>query len=151
MAHCIRAKRRFLIGFIVVVLGVLVAMTPLGARIIIVARFQTAEFLADGSPDEYCLDSERFYVRNENTIRCLKQMFWRTECVKKLRHEVCSTAEAPEYYLGSHSFGIAMAYHYQLGPVRYHFVFKDSDYRIWRTYIDSTYNSGGLGYGMALN
>lgn len=146
-----KAKRIFLIGVIVAALGILIAVTPLGARIIIITRFQTAELLADDATDEYGLDPECFYVRNENTIRCLKQMFLRTECVKKSRHEVCSTAEAPEYYLGSHSFGIAMAYHYQLGPVRYHFVFKDSDYRIWRTYIDSTYNSGGLGYGMALN
>jgi hypothetical protein len=39
-------------------------------------------------------------------------------------------------------------YEYQFGPVRYHLVFKDSDYRVWRAYIDSVYHSGGTGTGM---
>ena len=151
MQHRIKIKRLFLLGLVVIVLCITIAFTPFGARITLIARFQIAELLAGESPDEYCLDSGLFYVRNEKTIRSLKQMLFRAVCEKKSLQDSDSTAEDPWYYLGSHRFGVAMSYHYQLGPVKYHFVFKESDYRIWRAYIDSTYNSGGLGNGMVLD
>ena len=127
-------------------------MTPLGARTSMVLRFQIAELSADNSNDEYNMDSERFYVRNQKTIHSLKQMLFRTSCERISMQTACeSTLESPSYYLGERCFGADVFYDYQFGPVRYHFVFRSADYRIWRAYIDSVRSSGGVGTGMVVN
>ena len=139
MAH-LKPKQLLLIGLIVVIFCVLAAMTPLGARTAMIIRFQIAELSADNSNDEYGMDLGRFYVRNRKTIHCLKQMLFRTSCKRIPIQTVCeSTLEIPSYYLGERCFGADVFYEYQFGPVRYHLVFKDSDYRVWRAYIDSVY------------
>lgn len=102
------------------------------------------------SYDEYCMDTERFYVRNRKTIHSLKQMIFQTSYERKSTQDCESTLEGPNYYLGEQYFGGDTFYYYQFGPVRYHFVFRSADYRIWRAYIDSVRRSGGIGYGMAL-
>ena len=147
MAH-LKPKRLLLIGLIVVTFCVLVAMTPLGARTAMIIRFQVAELSADDSNDEYDMNLGRFYVRNRETIHSLKQMLFRTSCERKSPQESGCTSEAPSYYLEEQCFGCDAFYEYQFGPVRYHLVFKDSDYRVWRAYIDSVYHSGGTGTGM---
>ncbi len=48
--------------------------------------------------------------------------------------------------MGEQCFGGDVFYDYQFGPVRYHFVFRSADYRIWRAYIDSVRSSGGNRY-----
>ena len=113
-----------------------------------IIRFQVAELSADDSNDEYDMDLGRFYVRNRKTIHSLKQMLFRTSCERKSPQESGCTSEAPSYYLEEQCFGVDVFYEYQFGPVRYHLVFKDSDYRVWRAYIDSVYHSGGTGTGM---
>ena len=143
-----KPKRLLLISLIVVIFCVLAAMTPLGARTSMVLRFQIAELSADNSNDEYDMDLEHFYVRNQKTIHSLKQMLFRTSCERKSPQESGCTSETPSYYLGERYFGCDVFYDYQFGPVRYLLVFKDSDYRTWRTYIDSVYHSGGTGTGM---
>ena len=151
MAH-LKPKRLLLISLIVVIFCVFAAMTPLGARTAMVIRFQIAELSADDSNDEYAMDLGRFYVRNRETIHSLKQMLFRTSCERIPMRTACeSTLEGPSYYLGEQYFGCDVFYEYQFGPVRYHLVFKDSDYRVWRAYIDSLYHSGGTGTGMVLN
>lgn len=147
MAH-LKPKRLLLIDLIVVTFCVLVAMTPLGARTAMIIRFQVAELSADDSNDEYDMDLGRFYVRNRETIHSLKQMLFRTSCERKSPQESGCTSEAPSYYLEEQCFGCDAFYEYQFGPVRYHLVFKDSDYRVWRAYIDSVCSSGGIGYGL---
>ena len=150
MAH-LKPKQLLLIGLIVVIFCVLAAMTPLGARTAMMIRFQVAELSADNSNDEYGMDLGRFYVRNRKTIHCLKQMLFRTSCERIPIQTVCeSTLEIPSYYLGERCFGADVFYEYQFGPVRYHLVFQDSDYRAWRIYIDSIYHSGGTGTGMVV-
>ena len=143
MAH-LKPKRLLLIGLIVIIFCVLAAMTPLGARTAMMIRFQVAELSADDSND----DLGRFYVRNQKTIHSLKRMLFRTSCERKSSQESGCTSEAPSYYLGERCFGVDVFYDYQFGPVRYLFVFKDSDYRAWRAYIDSVCSSGGIGYGL---
>ena len=96
------------------------------------------------------LHTERFYVRNRETIHSLKQMIFQTSCERKSTQDCESTLEGPNYYLGEQCFGGDTFCYYQFGPVRYHFVFRSADYRIWRAYIDSVRRSGGIGYGMAL-
>ena len=150
MVH-LKSKRLLLIGLIVVILCAAAAMTPLGARTAVMIRFQAAELSADDSNDEYDMDLGRFYVRNRKTIHSLKQMLFRTSCERKAPQESGCTSEAPSYYLGERCFGGDKFYEYQFGPVRYRLVFKDSDYRAWRAYIDSAYHSGGTGTGMAVN
>ena len=150
MAH-LKSKRLLLIGLIVVVLCAAAAMTPLGARTAMMIRFQAAELSADDSNDEYDMDLGRFYVRNRKTIHSLKQMLFRTSCERKSPQESDCAFEAPSYYLGERCFGGDKFYEYQFGPVGYRFVFKDSDYRAWRAYIDSAYHSGGTEIGMAVN
>ena len=143
--------KRLLISLIVVIFCVLAAMTPLGARTSMVLRFQIAELSADNSNDEYNMDSEHFYVRNQKIIHSLKQMLFRTSCERISMQAACeSTLESPSYYLGERCFGADVFYDYQFGPVRYHLVFQDSDYCIWRAYIDSVYHSGGTGTGMVV-
>ena len=144
-----KPKRLLLISLIVVIFCVLAAMTPLGARTSMIIRFQVAELSADNSNDEYDMDLEHFYVRNQKTIHSLKQMLFRTSCERIPMQTVCaSTLVSPSYYLGERCLGADVFYDYQFGPVRYLLVFKDSDYRTWRTYIDSVYHSGGTGTGM---
>lgn len=150
MIH-LKSKRLLLISLIVVIFCVLAAMTPLGVRTAMIIRFQIAELSADDSNDEYDMDLGRFYVRNQKTIHGLKQMLFRTSCERKSPQESGCTSEAPSYYFGERCFGADVFYDYQFGPVRYLLVFKDSDYRIWRTYIDSVYHSGETGTGMVLN
>ena len=146
MAH-LKPKRLLLIGLIIVAFCVLVAMTPLNPNHY---DYQVpgAELSADDSNDEYDMDLGRFYVRNRKTIHSLKQMLFRTSCERKSPQESGCTSEAPSYYLEEQCFGVDVFYEYQFGPVRYHLVFKDSDYRVWRAYIDSVYHSGGTGTGM---
>ena len=122
MAH-LKPKRLLLIGLIVIIFCVLAAMTPLGARTAMMIRFQVAELSADDS----------------------------NSCERKSSQESGCTSEAPSYYLGERCFGVDVFYDYQFGPVRYLLVFKDSDYRTWRTYIDSVYHSGGTGTGMVID
>lgn len=150
MAH-LKRKRLLFIGLIAVILCTLAAMTPLGARTAMMIRFQIAELSADDSNDEYDMNLGRFYVRNQKTIHSLKQILFRTSCERKSPRESDCALEAPSYYLGKQCFGGDMFYEYQFGPVRYHFVFKDSDYRTWRAYIDSVYHSGRTGTGMVMN
>lgn len=150
MIH-LKPKRVLLISLIVVIFCVLAAMTPLGARTAMMIRFQAVELSADDSNDECDMDLGRFYVRNRKTIHSLKQMLFRTSCERKSPQESGCTSEAPSYYLGERCFGADVFYDYQFGPVRYRFVFKDSDYRVWRAYIDSVYHSGGTGTGMVAN
>ena len=150
MAH-LKPKRLLLIDLIVIIFCVLAAMTPLGARTAMMIRFQVAELSADDSNDEYDMDLGRFYVQNQKTICRLKQMLFRTSCERKSPQESGCTSETPSYYLGGRYFGCDVFYDYQFGPVRYHLVFKDSDYRVWRAYIDSVYHSGGTGTGMVMN
>ena len=151
MAH-LKPKRLLLISLIAVIFCVLAAMTPLGARTTMIIRFQIAELSADDSNDEYDMDLGRFYVRNQKTIHSLKQMLFRTSCERISMQTACeSTLESPSYYLGERCFGADVFYDYQFGPVRYHLVFQDSDYCIWRAYIDSVYHSGGTGTGMVVN
>ena len=150
MAH-LKPKRLLLIGLIVIIFCVLAAMTPLGARTSMVLRFQIAELSADNSNDEYNMDSEHFYVRNQKTIHSLKRMLFRTSCERKSSQESGCTSEAPSYYLGERCFGVDVFYDYQFGPVRYHFVFKDPDCRVWRAYIDSVYHFEGTGTGMVID
>ena len=150
MIH-LKPKRLLLISLIVVIFCVLAAMTPLGARTAMIIRFQIAELSADDSNDEYDMDLGRFYVRNQKTIHGLQQMLFRTSCERKSPQESGCTSEAPSYYLGERCFGADVFYDYQVGPVRYRFVFKDSDYPVWRAYIDSVYHSGGTGTGMVVN
>ena len=148
MAH-LNPKQLLLISLIVIIFCVLAAMTPLGARTSMVLRFQIAELSADNSNDEYNMDSEHFYVWNQKTIHSLKQMLFRTSCERIPMQTVCaSTLVSPSYYLGERCLGADVFYDYQFGPVRYHLVFKDSDYRVWRAYIDSVCSSGGIGYGL---
>ena len=147
MAH-LKPKRLLLIGLIAVIFCVLAAMTPLGARTTMIIRFQIAELSADDSNDEYDMDLGRFYVQNQKTIRSLKQMLFRTSCERKSPQESGCTSETPSYYLGERCFGADVFYDYQFGPVRYHLVFQDSDYCIWRAYIDSVYHFEGTGTGM---
>ena len=147
MAH-LKPKQLLLIGLIVVIFCVHAAMTPPGARTSMVLRFQIAELSADNSNDEYNMDSEHFYVQNQKTIHSLKQMLFRTSCERKSPQESGCTSETPSYYLGERYFGCDVFYDYQFGPVRYHFVFKDSDCRVWRAYIDSVYHFEGTGTGM---
>ena len=143
-----KPKRLLLISLIVIVFCSLAALTPLGARTAMMIRFQVAELSADDSNDEYDVDLGRFYVQNQKTIRSLKQMLFRTSCERKSPQESGCTSETPSYYLGERCLGADVFYDYQFGPVRYLLVFKDSDYRTWRTYIDSVYHSGGTGTGM---
>ena len=150
MAH-LKPKRLLLIGLIVIIFCVLAAMTPLGARTAMMIRFQVAELSADDSNDEYNMDLGRFYVRNQKTIHSLKRMLFRTSCERKSSQESGCTSETPSYYLGERCFGGDKFYEYQFGPIRYCFVFKDSDYRAWRAYIDSVYHSGGTGTGMVID
>ena len=147
MAH-LKPKRLLLIALRIAVFCVLVAMTPLGARTAMIIRFQVAELSADDSNDGYDMDLGRFYVRNRETIHSLKQMLFRTSCERKSPRESGCTSEAPSYYLGERCFGVDEFYDYQFGPVRYLLVFKDSDYRVWRAYIDSVYHFEGTGTGM---
>ena len=146
-----KPKRLLLISLIVIVFCSLAALTPLGARTAMMIRFQVAELSADDSNDEYDMDLEHFYVRNQKTIHSLKQMLFRTSCERKSPQESGCTSETPSYYLGKRYFGCDVFYDYQFGPVRYLLVFKDSDYRTWRTYIDSVYHSGGTGTGMVVD
>ena len=151
MAH-LKPKRLLLIGLIVIIFCVLAAMTPLGARTAMMIRFQVAELSADDSNDEYDMDLGRFYVQNQKTICRLKQMLFRTSCERIPMQMVCaSTLVSPSYYLGERCLGADVFYDYQFGPVRYLLAFKDSDYRTWRTYIDSVYHSGGTGTGMVVD
>lgn len=150
MTH-VRRKRLLFLGLIAVIFCVLAAMTPLGARTAMIIKFQIAELSADDSNDEYNTDTERFYVRNRKTIHSLKQMLSRTSCERKSGQDCESTFESPSYYLGEQCFGGDVFYDYQFGPVRYHFVFRSADYRIWRAYIDSVRSSGGVGTGMVVN
>lgn len=143
-----KPKRLLLISLIVIVFCSLAALTPLGARTAMMIRFQVAELSADDSNDEYDMDLGRFYVQNQKTIRSLKQMLFRTSCERKSPQESGCTSETPSYYLGERYFGCDVFYDYQFGPVRYHFVFKDPDYRVWRAYIDSVYHFEGPGTGM---
>ena len=143
-----KPKRLLLISLIVVIFCVLAAMTPLGARTSMIIRFQIAELSADDSNDEYDMDLGRFYVQNQKTIRSLKQMLFRTSCERKSPQESGCTSETPSYYLGERCLGADVFYDYQFGPVRYLLVFKDSDYRVWRAYIDSVYHFEGTGTGM---
>ena len=150
MTYHIKTKKLLLIGLIIITFCEITALTPLGARTVVIVRFQIAELLADDSYDEYCMDTERFYVRNRETIHSLKQMIFQTSCERKSTQDCESTLEGPNYYLGEQCFGGDTFCYYQFGPVRYHFVFRSADYRIWRAYIDSVRRSGGIGYGMAL-
>ena len=83
--------KRLLISLIVVIFCVLAAMTPLGARTSMVLRFQIAELSADNSNDEYNMDSEHFYVRNQKTIHSLKQMLFRTSRERIPMQTVCTS------------------------------------------------------------
>ena len=92
--------KRLLISLIVVIFCVLAAMTPLGARTSMIIRFQIAELSADNSNDEYDMDLEHFYVRNQKTIHSLKQMLFRTSCERIPMQTVCaSTLVSPSYCL----------------------------------------------------
>ena len=75
-----KPKRLLLISLIVVIFCVLAAMTPLGARTSMIIRFQIAELSADNSNDEYDMDLEHFYVRNQKTIHRSEERRVGKEC-----------------------------------------------------------------------